>query len=140
MNIGNWLQKERLKIAWALLSADKKAAIQPLIDAAHEKLRTYQTTGKAPPPDPTVAHQLILAKSALTDDADGVAAALPELQPGAIEIDVDAGGAIWGTDKYQQLDPGWLGSAAAWLEHLILGNYGFPQGVPPITNIPDNLS
>jgi hypothetical protein len=140
MNIGNWLQKERLKIAWALLSADKKAAIQPLIDAAHEKLRTYQTTGKAPPPDPTVAHQLILAKSALTDDADGVAAALPELQPGAIEIDVDAGGAIWGTDKYQQLDPGWLGSAAAWLEHLILGKYPFPQGEPPVTSVPDQLT
>jgi hypothetical protein len=84
--------------------------------------------------------QVILAKTALTDDADGTAAALPELQPGDIEIDVDAGGAIWGTGKYQQLDPGWLGAAAAWLEHLILGRYAFPRGVPPITNIPDNLT
>src|ERR1700722_8884814 len=42
MNIGNWLQKERLKVAWALLPPDKKAAIQPMIDAAHEHLRFYQ--------------------------------------------------------------------------------------------------
>src|SRR5580704_12017108 len=39
MNIHNWLEKERLKLAWAALPADKKAAIQPKIDAAHEQLR-----------------------------------------------------------------------------------------------------
>jgi len=54
-----------------------------LIDAAHEKLKTYQATGTAPPHDPTVAHQLILVKAALTDDADGTAAALPELPTGS---------------------------------------------------------
>jgi hypothetical protein len=79
-------------------------------------------------------------KTALTDDADGTAAALPELQPGDIEVDVDNGGAIWGTGKYQQLDPGWLGAAAAWLEHLILGKYAFPQGTPPVINIPGDLT
>jgi hypothetical protein len=140
MNIGNWLQKQRLKIAWDLLPADKKAAIQPLIDAAHEQLRSFQATRKAPPHDPSVAHHLLLAKSALTDDADGTVAALPELQPGALEIDVDAGGAIWGTGQYQQLDPGWLGAAAAWLEHLILGKHPFPQGAPKVANIPDQLT
>jgi hypothetical protein len=92
VNISNWLQKERLKVAWALLPADKKAAIQPLIDAAHEKLRIYQTTGKAPPHDPTIPHLLTLAKSALTDDADGTVAALPELKPGDIQVDVDSVG------------------------------------------------
>jgi hypothetical protein len=139
VNIGNWLQKERLKLAWALLPAAKKAAVQPLIDAAHEQLRTYQATGKAPY-DPTIPHHLILVKSALTDDADGTAAALPELQPGDVEIDVDAGGAIWGTGKYQQLDPGWLAAAAAWLEHLILGKYPFPAGTPTVASIPDELT
>jgi len=139
MNIGNWLQKERLKIAWDLLPADKKAAIQPIIDAAHQQLQTYQATGKAPH-DPSVPHQLILAKSAITDDADGTAAALPPLQPGDIEVDVDPGGVIWGTGKYQQLDPGWLGAAAAWMEHLILGRYAFPQGTPSVVSIPDQVS
>ncbi len=140
MNIGNWLQKERLKLAWALLPADKKAAIQPFLDAAHEKLRTYQLTHKAPPHDPTVPHLLLLARSAITDDADGTVAALPELQPGDVEIDVDSGGAIWGAGKYQQLDPGWLGAVAAWMEHLILGKHAFPQGMPAVVNIPDQLT
>jgi hypothetical protein len=140
MNIGNWVHKERLKAAWALVPASKKAAIQPMIDAAHEALRTYQATGKAPAHDSTAPHQLILAKSALTDDADGTVATLPELQPGAIEIDVDAGGAIWGTGKYQQLDPDWLGAAAAWFEHLILGKYAFPQGTPPVARVPDQFT
>jgi len=139
MNIGNWLQKERLKLAWALLPADKKAAIQPMIEAAHQQLQTYQATGKAPH-DPTIPHQLILAKSALTDDADGTAAALPPLHPGDIEVDVAPGGVIWGTGKYQQLDPGWLGASAAWMEHLILGRYPFPQGTPSVVSIPDQLS
>jgi hypothetical protein len=139
MNISNWLQKERLKLAWALLPADKKAAAQPSIDAAHEQLRTYLATGKAPY-DPSVPHHLVLAKSALTDDADGTVAALPELQPGAIEIAVDAGGGIWGTGKYQQLDAGWLAAAAAWLEHLILGKHPFPPGTPPVASIPDQLT
>lgn len=139
MNIDTWIQKERLKLAWALLPADKKAAVQPLIDAAHEQLRAYQASGKATH-DPTIPHALILAKSALTDDADGTARALPELQPGGIEIDVDAGGSIWGTGKYQQLDPGWLGAVAAWLEHLILGKYPFPKGTPPVASIPDRLT
>jgi hypothetical protein len=140
MNIGNWLQKERLKIAWNLLPADKKAAIQPLIDAAHNQLRAYRSTATAPPHDPTVSHLLTLVKTALTDDADGTAAALPELQPGAVEIDVDSGGAIWGTGKYQQLDPGWLAAAAAWFEHLIAGKYSFPQGTPGVVSIPDQLT
>jgi Calcineurin-like phosphoesterase len=140
MDIKQWLQKERLKLAWAALPSDKKAAIQPMIDAAHEKLRTYQATRQAPSPDSSVPHTLILAKSALTDDADGTVAALPELQPGAVEIDVDSGGAIWGTGKYQQLDPGWLGAAAAWLEHLILGKYPFPAGTPTVTKIDDEIS
>jgi len=140
MNIGNWLQKERLKAAWALLPADKKDSIQPLIDAAHQQLRTYQATGIVPPPSPAAPHQLILAKSALTDDVDGTAAALPELQPGSISIDVDPGGAIWGTGKYQQLDPLWLGAAAAWLEHLLLGKYPFPAGTPAVGRISDNFT
>ncbi|MFZ0935424.1 MAG: metallophosphoesterase [Bryobacteraceae bacterium] len=140
MNISNWEHKDRLKAAWDKLPDDRKAAIQPLIDAAHEQLRTYQATGKVPPPDPAAPHHLILAKGALTDDADGTIAALPELEPGAIEIAVDAGGAIWGTGDYQQLDPGWLGAAAAWFEHLILGKYPFPNGTPPVGIVSDKFT
>ena len=140
MNISNWLQKRRLQIAWAALPADKKAAIQPMIDAAHQQLRAYQLTHRAPPHDPKIPHQLVLVKTALTDDAEGVAAAMPALAPNSIEVDVDSGGVIWGTGQYQQLDPGWLGAAAAWLEHLVFGKHSFPPGMPAVINIPDSLT
>jgi hypothetical protein len=46
-----------------------------------------------------------------------------------VRIGVDAGGGIWGTGKYQELDPGWLEAAALWLEHLIIGKHSFPPAI-----------
>jgi hypothetical protein len=139
MDIGRWIYKERLKLAWALLPEAKKAKLQPLIDAAHQQLQTFRATGQAPH-DPTVPHELTLAKTALTDDAEGLVAGLPEPEAEAVEIAVDPGGAIWGTGKYQQLDPGWLEAAAVWLEHLIFGRHSFPAGEGPVIAIPDELT
>ena len=113
----------------------KKARIEPLIEAAHQQLQAFRATGVAPH-DPAVPHQLILAKTALTDDAEGLVTPLPE----ATELAVDAGGEIWGTGKYQQLDPGQLGAVAVWLEHLILGRHAFPAGDGPVIAIADELS
>jgi len=139
MNIHDFLSKERLKLAWKLLPASKKAAIQPMLDAAHEQLKAFVNTGQATHM-PGVAHQLLLATSALNDDRDGLVAALPEPQPRDIEIQVGPDGAIWGTGKYQQLDPGWVESAAIWIENLILGKHPFPGGQPPLLPMSDQAT
>jgi hypothetical protein len=139
MNIHDFLAKERLKLAWKLLPGAKKAAIQPMIDAAHEQFRMYATTGEATHL-PGVPHQLLLAKTALTDDQDDLLKSLPPPQAEAAEIAVGPDGAIWGTGKYQQLDPGWVESAAVWIENLILGKHGFPAGAPAILPMPDQVT
>ena len=139
MNIHHWLMSERLKLAWAALPASKKAAIQPRIDAAHEQLRTFRNTGRATH-DPAVPHLLLLTKTVLTNDQDSLASSLPEPDAEAVEISVDSGGSIWGTGKYQQLDPGWVEAAALWLETIILGKHKFPSGQPKVIAIPDQVS
>src|SRR5580704_1130593 len=93
MNIHHWLMMERLKLAWAALPSSKKAAIQPAIDAAHEQLRTFRNTGRATH-DPSVPHQLLLVKTVLTNDQEGLASGLPEPAAAALEISVDSGGSI----------------------------------------------
>lgn len=135
MNIHDFVQKEKLKLAWDLLPASKKAAIQPMLDAAHEQLRDFVATGHTSH-RPGVPHQFLLAKSALHDDREQLVAALPE----AIEIKVGPDGAIWGTGKYQQLDAGWVESAAIWIENLILGKHAFPAGTPNILPMPDQVT
>jgi hypothetical protein len=139
MNIHNWLMAERLKIAWALLPPDKKAAIQPMIDAAHEQLRLYVNTGQATH-IPGIPHQLLLAKTAINDDVEGLAAQLPEPDAALAKIIVDPGGAIWGTGKYQQLDPDWLEAAALWVEHLLIGRFKFPSGQPQVIPMADEVT
>lgn len=137
MNIHNWVEAEKLKIAYALLPKDKKAAVDAVFGAAHNQLQHFQATGIATH-QPHIPHQFLLAQSALTGDADGIVAALPE--PGAVEISVSPGGEIWGTGKYQQLDPGWVESAAIWVEHFILGKHAFPAGKPAILPMPDDVT
>lgn len=137
MNLHHWADAERLKIAHALLPKDKQPVVDQVFGAAHRQMQAFQATGIATH-EPSVPHQFLLAKSALTNDADGVVKALPE--PGAIEISVSPGGEIWGTGKYQQLDPGWVEAAGIWLEHFILGKQKFPAGQPKILPMPDQVT
>lgn len=139
MNIHNALEAERLRIAWALLPAAKKAELQPMIDSAHEQLRTFSNTGQATH-NPFVPHQLLLVKTALTNDQEGLSKSLPEPEAKAVEISVDPGGSIWGTGKYQQLDPCWVESAALWVEHILLGKFKFPAGQPEVIPIDDEVT
>jgi len=139
MNVHDFLAREKLKLAWDLLPAAKKAAIQPMLDAAHEQLRGFVNNGQATHM-PGVAHQFLLAKSALNGDQEGLAAALPEPQTKDIEIKVGPDGSIWGTGKYQQLDPCWVESAAIWIETMILGKHPFPAGQPAILPMPDDVT
>jgi hypothetical protein len=137
MNLHNWVAAERLKVAYALLPKDKKAVVDQMFGAAHEQLRAFHATGIATH-EPSIPHQFLLAKSAMTNDADGIVMDLPE--PGAVEISVSPGGEIWGTGKYQQLDIGWVEAAGIWLEHFILGVQKFPAGQPDIIPMPDSVS
>jgi hypothetical protein len=144
MTIHDLLDAERLKIAWAVLPQDKKEAIRPLIDAAHEQLRTFANTRKATH-RPDIPHQLLLAKTAITNDEEGLVPRLPGKDAAAspqaeVEIDVSPGGEIYGTGMYQQLDPGWVEAAGIWIERLIIGRHGFPSGQPSIIPIPDDVT
>lgn len=119
----------RIKQAWAALPPDQKNRVAPMLLKAHQQALAVSQTRVAPPTDPTVGHQVLLAHSAITNDQDGV---VNSLEAGVV-IDVGAGGQIWGAGKYEQLDPGWAQAAAVWLENLILGKHAFnttPNTIP----------
>jgi hypothetical protein len=124
----------RIRKAWGNLTADQQRALSPLVLKAHQQAVTLTQTKVAPPPDPTVNHNLLLANSALTNDRDGV---LNSLQAGVV-VDIGPEGQIWGTGKYEQLDPGWSEAAAIWLEHVFAGKHAFPNN-PPVIPIPDSV-
>ncbi|HMD97432.1 MAG TPA: metallophosphoesterase [Terriglobia bacterium] len=125
----------RIKHAYAALSPDQQKHIAPLLAEAHQHALSFSQTGVAPPQDPAVKHDLLLAHSVLSDDQDGV---LETLGAG-VEVDVNAQGEIWGTGKYEQLDPCWTEAVAYWMEHLVLGKHAFPATAPNVISIPDSI-
>src|SRR5436309_2870499 len=124
----------RIKQAWGKLSTAQQKAIAPMLLNAHQQAVTASLASMEPKHDPTVDHNLLLAHAALTGDRDGV---VNNLEAGAV-VDVDSGGQIWGTGRYQQLDPGWTEAAAVWLESVFKGKHAFPNN-PPTIQIPDNV-
>src|ERR1035441_3402217 len=124
----------RIKKAWKALSPEQRNRIAPMLAKANQQAVTVTQTGQAPPPDPTVSHLALLAKSALTNDQDGVVSSLAD-----VVITIGSGGQIWGTGKYEQLDPGWTESIAVWLEHLVVGKYAFNGTTAPTIPIPDDI-
>jgi hypothetical protein len=124
----------RAKRAWSQLPAEHKAALQPHIDAAHQQTVAVTQTQSAPA-GPAAPHHLSLAHTALNDDPDQVTSSLEE----GVVIDVGSDGVIWGTGKYQQLDPGWVEAFASYLEMLIFGKHRF-MADPQVIQIPDTVS
>jgi hypothetical protein len=122
----------RIKTAWGKLGEDQKHMILPMLLKAHAQAVALSQSRVAPQPDPTVNHDLLLTYSALNDDRDGV---LSSLEPGVV-VDVDAAGQIWGTGKYEELDPGWAEAGAVWLEHVFTGKHSFPDH-PPVIGMDD---
>ena len=128
-----------LQDAWAAVPENIKARINPLLDAAHEQLRVFLDTGQAPH-DPVIPHQLLLVRSFLTNDQDGLLKRLDAQTAQPAAVSVSAGGEIWGTGKYQQLDPFWVGAFAEWAGHLILGKHKFPEGAPTVLVMPGHVT
>jgi len=124
----------RIKRAWGKLDAAQKQMILPMLLRAHRQAITVSQSKVAPPLDPTVNHNLLLIHAALNDDRDGV---LSNLEAGVV-VEVGPEGQIWGTGKYQQLDPGWAEAGAVWLEHVFTGKHPFPNN-PPVIPIPDSV-
>jgi len=104
----------RIKAAWAQLTPAQQAQIAPQILGANDQAVQVAQTGTAPAL-PAAPHTLVFAHSALTDDSDAV---VSNLEAGVV-VTVGPDGAIWGTGKWEQLDPGWAESFAVYLESLL---------------------
>lgn len=135
----------RIRAAWANLPAGQQNRIKPLLMKAHQRAIAVSQNQQpvaaadaeiAPPADIRLGHILTLAQTAIAGDDDQV---LNTLAPGVV-IKTDQWGQIWGTGKYEQLDPGWLEAAAEWLENLKPGG---PQQAfntkPAVFNMPDDV-
>jgi hypothetical protein len=124
----------RIKTAWAKLLPEQRNRLIPLLTKGHQQAIVASQGRIAPPTDASIGHALPLAFSAISDDQDGI---VNNLDAGIV-VAVDGGGEIWGTGKYEQLDPGWLEAAAEWLEHFILGKHPFST-TPATIPIPPNV-
>ena len=125
----------RIKAAWNKLSPEQQNRIAPLVMNAHQQAVTVSQSRSAPAANANAGHALPLVFSTITGDHDGVI--------GSLDVNViiasDAGGEIWGTGKYEQLDPGWLEAAAEWLEHFIVPKHPFNTHPADPIQIPDNV-
>ena len=127
----------RIKLAWKLLPSALRAQIAPAILGANEQAVQVAQSGKAPQAK-TTPQTLALAHSALTNDSDAV---VSNLEAGVV-ITVGPDGVIWGTGKWEQLDPGWVEGFAVFLESLlplIGGKHPFVTA-PQTVIIPDQLT
>ncbi len=110
----------RIKTAWAQLTPAQQSELTPAISQAHQQAVTFSQTKKAPA-EPAAPHHLMLAQSALSNDQDNVVGSLDA----GLVLDVGSDGVIWGTGKYEQLDPGWLEAFAVFLETFFTGKHNF---------------
>ena len=124
----------RINAAWQQLSPDQQGQMAGAILNANQQAVAVSQTGKAPAVA-AAPHTLMLAHSLLTNDSDAV---VSNLEAGIV-IDVGPDGTIWGTGKYQQLDPGWAEALAVFLETKIFGGiHPFVQ-TPQTIQIPDSV-
>jgi hypothetical protein len=124
----------RIKTAWAALPPERRNRIAPLLQRAHQRALVATRDQIAPKADPSLGTPATLAMSALTGDSEGI---VQDLDWGIV-VSVDGSGEIWGTGKYEGLDPGWLEALAEWLEHLLLAKHPF-NTAPQTIQIPDTV-
>lgn len=126
----------RIQAAWSKLAPDQQAQLKPALMNAHQQAVSISRTRKAPA-GPAASHNLLLAHSVLSNDADGV---IDSLEAGVV-VDVGADGTIWGTGKYEDLDPGWAEALAEFLESLLplIGGKAPFATAPQVISIPDTV-
>ncbi len=124
----------RIKNAWAKLSPEQRSRIAPLLQRGHQRTLIAARAGIPPPVDPEIGPSLNLGMAAITGDSDGVV----ENLDASLVVTVDGAGEIWGTGKYEQLDPGWLEALAEWLEHLVIGKHPF-NSQPIVVQVDDKI-
>jgi hypothetical protein len=124
----------RIRAAWEKLSPEQRSRIMPLIQRGHQKTLIAMRERVAPPVDEMTGPSLNLALSAMTGDTAGIVDTLDA----GIVVTVDGGGEIWGTGKYEALDPGWLEAFVLWLENLSEHKHPFNSS-PVVTTIDDTL-
>jgi hypothetical protein len=129
----------RINAAWNELgksSPDLQRQLAPRVLRANQQAVSVAQTQKAPSTSPEPQY-LLLAHSALSNDSDGV---LAGLNAGTV-VDVGPDGVIWGTGKYEELDPGWAEAFAVYLESLLPmfgGKHPF-MAAPQVIPIPDDV-
>jgi hypothetical protein len=123
----------RIKAAWAKLTPAQQAAMAPAFQHANQQAISVSRTKRAPV-GIADSHTFMLAQSALSNDQDHV---LGNLEAGLV-LDVGPDGVIWGTGKYEQLDPGWADAIASLLETIVAGKHPFIAN-PATVAIPDNV-
>lgn len=123
----------RIKAAWGKLTPTQQALLTPAISRANEQVM-WVSQAKRAIVGPAGPHALMLAQSVLSNDRDNV---LGNLDAGVV-LDVGPDGVIWGTGKYEQLDPGWQEALAALLETIIAGKHPFIAN-PATVAIPDHV-
>jgi hypothetical protein len=104
----------RIKAAWANLSSAQQSRVAPMLARASHHAQVVSATGQAPPLPADVPRQALLIATALNDDKDQVMANLDR----GIVVHVGVSGEIYGTGKYEELDPGWAEAGAVWLEYF----------------------
>jgi Calcineurin-like phosphoesterase len=129
----------RIKTAMSQLGQwrpDLAAQITNAMDSAHAQAMQV-AQNRTLPPGPTETHSLMLAKSAMTNDADAVVSSLEA----GILIAVGPDGVIWGTGKWEQFDPGWIEAFAVFLESLlpIIGGKHEFVNAPQTITIPNQV-
>ena len=121
--------RNRLRAAVAAARPQHRAALEAILQSAHDQATGTLAGGPAPP-----EHSVFAGAWAMLHDTPPLHGKLLPAA-GALKPYVDPQGAIWGLGKYEQLDPGW---AEALIEFLKYRNNIAPPGTAPqVIQIPD---
>lgn len=125
----------RIRTAWSLLPEAQREAILPRLERAHQYVFALSRGDRPKLPSELFDRELAYGITVLFGDRDEIISHLSKQASAGSSSD----GSILGTDKYEDLDPGWLESFAEWLEHLIFDHHASFVTKPVTHSMPDNV-